>query len=220
MSTKVVAFMSPKGGTGKSTLATNAAAWLAREGEPVVLADLDPQGSALVWGRIRGEHEHTVDVRQMTAAQLEQVVGRLRSAGQKAWIVVDTPPHNLSILANVAKISDAIVVPFRPSRFDIEALKGLSDLAKANRIPDSRFRSIVNGIPTHHTGRAGAEKAAEIVKKLYGWLSAGVIAQRVSYGYATDSGLDIAELAPADRGVREIKIMMGLIKLTANAQEI
>ena len=38
-----------KGGCGKSTIATNLAAYYADEGYATVLADYDPQGSALSW---------------------------------------------------------------------------------------------------------------------------------------------------------------------------
>ena len=41
--------LNAKGGSGKSTIATNLASYYATQGKDVVLADLDPQGSSLAW---------------------------------------------------------------------------------------------------------------------------------------------------------------------------
>ena len=43
----------PKGGAGKSTLATNLAGWLARKGHRVMLGDIDRQQSARAWLKLR-----------------------------------------------------------------------------------------------------------------------------------------------------------------------
>ncbi|NBR98626.1 MAG: ParA family protein, partial [Betaproteobacteria bacterium] len=48
--------VNPKGGAGKTTLSTNVAGYLAREGERVVIGDLDRQQSAMAWLDFRAEH--------------------------------------------------------------------------------------------------------------------------------------------------------------------
>ena len=45
----VIAVVNHKGGSGKSTLATHLAAWLARQGLPVMLGDMDRQQSVRTW---------------------------------------------------------------------------------------------------------------------------------------------------------------------------
>ena len=49
----VLALVNRKGGVGKTTLAVNIAACLARQGQPVLLVDADPQGSATAWASVR-----------------------------------------------------------------------------------------------------------------------------------------------------------------------
>ena len=50
---KVVLLANPKGGSGKTTVATNLAGALAARGERVYLWDLDRQKSALEWLSLR-----------------------------------------------------------------------------------------------------------------------------------------------------------------------
>ena len=49
----VLALVNRKGGVGKTTLAVNIAACLARQGQAVLLVDADPQGSATAWASVR-----------------------------------------------------------------------------------------------------------------------------------------------------------------------
>jgi chromosome partitioning protein len=46
---QTILIANPKGGSGKTTLATNVAGWLAGKRQRVALADADPQGSASEW---------------------------------------------------------------------------------------------------------------------------------------------------------------------------
>ena len=51
----IISFLNQKGGVGKTTLAVNAAAELARNGAKVLLIDADKQGSATTWASIRAD---------------------------------------------------------------------------------------------------------------------------------------------------------------------
>ena len=55
---RVVALTGQKGGSGKSPVATSLAAEAPERGLLVVLADLDPQGSARTWGSVALEQGH------------------------------------------------------------------------------------------------------------------------------------------------------------------
>ena len=52
----VIVVANPKGGVGKSTLATNLAGFLARQGHAVMLGDADRQLSARTWLKLRPAH--------------------------------------------------------------------------------------------------------------------------------------------------------------------
>jgi chromosome partitioning protein len=109
----------PKGGAGKSTVATNLAGWLAHQGHAVALGDLDRQQSARQWLALRPA--------QLPAIQaLELADGAtLRSPKGCTHLVLDTPAglHGKR-LDLVLKLADRIVVPLQPSPFDLAATHG------------------------------------------------------------------------------------------------
>jgi len=106
----------PKGGAGKTTIATHLAAYVAGKRQRVALLDLDRQRSAERWlaRRPRG-----------FPAILPAAAGgdrrHLRESGVQ-WLVVDTPAglHGDALVACV-KQADAVLVPVAPSAFDFEA---------------------------------------------------------------------------------------------------
>ena len=106
----------PKGGAGKSTLATNLAGWLARQGHAVVLGDLDRQQSARQWLALRPAQLPPI-------AALDLVDGDvLRPPKGSTHLVLDTPAglHGKR-LDLVLKLADKILVPLQPSPFDLAA---------------------------------------------------------------------------------------------------
>lgn len=106
----------PKGGSGKTTLATNIAGALAVRGEPVALWDLDRQKSALAWLEIRPPHLPAI-------RRIDGDDGADAEAGKKrGWLVLDSPAgmHGKN-LAHAVRLADRVVVPVQPSLYDMAA---------------------------------------------------------------------------------------------------
>ena len=55
---KTTLVLNPKGGAGKTTIATNLASCFAAAEVPTTLMDYDPQGSSMNWLRLRPAHPH------------------------------------------------------------------------------------------------------------------------------------------------------------------
>ena len=112
----VIVVANPKGGVGKSTVATNLAGALARAGHPVMLGDVDRQQSARQWLGLRPPALPAI---QGWDIARDDVV---RPPKGTTHVVLDTPAglHG-SKLDAVLKIADRVLVPLQPSLFDIQA---------------------------------------------------------------------------------------------------
>jgi len=112
----VIVIANPKGGVGKSTIATNLAGYFAKRGHKVMLGDADVQQSSRAWLALR-------------PGSLPQIAPWDIANGHVAkppkgttHIVLDTPAGLAGPrLDEVLRIADKVVVPLQPSMFDILA---------------------------------------------------------------------------------------------------
>ena len=121
---------SSKGGCGKSTIATQLAAWAAVQGRRSVLVDLDPQGSSLHWCERRAG-SGAPEVLGVNGAD-----GRWqkRLPEDTDWLVFDAPAGSQpATLKSVIERVDALLVPVLPSAFDLEATAGFLDALSGHR---------------------------------------------------------------------------------------
>lgn len=144
-----IVILNTKGGCGKSTVATNLAAYHAVAGFKTTLMDYDPQGSSLRWLSKRDE----------TRPRINGISAFERSAGvTRSWqlrvpmeterLIVDTPAglerHRLQ---EVTRHAHAVVVPVLPSDIDIHAAsRCIADLLLVARVDrrDERIAVIAN----------------------------------------------------------------------------
>jgi chromosome partitioning protein len=112
----VIVVANPKGGVGKSTVATNLAGALARAGHAVMLGDVDRQQSTRQWLALRPPSLPAIrgwDVKR------DHIVHPPKGT---THVVLDTPAglHDKKLDA-ILKIADRVLVPLQPSLFDIQA---------------------------------------------------------------------------------------------------
>jgi chromosome partitioning protein len=112
----------PKGGVGKSTLATNLAGCFAREGRRVMLGDIDRQQSSREWLRLRAPSLPHISTWEIEPDQ------PARPPKETTHVVLDTPAglHGKK-LGSVLKLVRRVIVPLQPSIFDILATRSFLD---------------------------------------------------------------------------------------------
>lgn len=143
----------PKGGAGKSTLATNLAGWLARRGRRVMLGDIDRQQSAREWLRLRPPALPYIaawDIRPGEPA---------RPPRDATHVVLDTPAglHGKK-LTHALRAVTHVIVPLQPSLFDILATRQfLDELVAEKRIRKEGVRIAVVGMRVDARTRAAGE---------------------------------------------------------------
>ena len=140
---KKIIVLNPKGGCGKTTIASNLAANCAVDGERPALMDLDPQGSSMRW--LRKRPEDVPGIHGIAGFERSGAVTRswqLRVPAECRTVVVDTPAAiDAHSLPELTRGADAILVPVMPSENDIHATaKCIADLLLVAKIRRSERR--------------------------------------------------------------------------------
>ena len=132
-----------KGGSGKTTIATNLASYFAANGVPTTVMDYDPQGSSMSWLRLRAQPGSKIH----GANAAPQKGGRIRSVemhvpADTQQLVIDAPAGASGLLLQEMLCKpDCIIIPVAPSAIDIHATaKFVGDLLLAGRIRTRNIR--------------------------------------------------------------------------------
>lgn len=112
----IIAVVNQKGGTGKTTVATNLAALFAREGGEVLLVDADPQQSALDWQRDRPAQLPQVSVIGLPAPNLHREMPRLQT--KYGVILIDGGGRITATARATVAVADFLLVPTLASKPD------------------------------------------------------------------------------------------------------
>jgi len=179
-----------KGGCGKSTLATNLAAYYASEGFETVLVDYDPQQSALSWLEERPE-----DYAGITG--VAGFDGGLRSLPRNAeYIIIDAPARSHGKeLTELVRRAESILVPVLPSPIDIKAAeKFVAELMNVTKVADKKAKVAVVANRVRENTLIFDELDAYLEKLKAPYIAS--LREAQNYIRAYQRGLGIHELPP------------------------
>lgn len=192
---KTLSIISQKGGAGKTTLAVHLATAAELSGIPTVLIDLDPQGSASVWAEQRGGT--APDVVSGVPRQLQALIEKARNAGA-GLVVLDTPPHADQNALSAARESDLVVIPCRPSVYDLAAIRATIDLCEIAKKP---YRVVINAAPPQ--GSIADEARANLTDSSY-MVSETVVCNRAAFSNSAIAGQTAMEYEPRGKAANEV----------------
>lgn len=188
---KIVAIIGQKGGSGKSTVALHLAASAEREGISTAILDMDPQGSAHRWFERREAPTPEVQ-REMDADALPKLA-KAAAANGIGLLLIDTPGKAETTALAACEMADLILVPVRPTQFDLETL---GTVKRTIRIAERADRAwvMLSQVPTN--SRKVAIEGEEAIAG-YGMPLVPVrFHSRADYAYAMTEGLTAPEYAP------------------------
>ncbi|MER2269103.1 ParA family protein [Methylobacterium oxalidis] len=196
-----------KGGAGKSTLAAHLSTLADRDGK-TLLVDTDPQGSLSFWRRRRTAQ--TPVLARASALAMPDVLGRARCSGV-AWAVVDSPPHNTSLISSLMSRATLTVIPVRPGPFDLDAVGTTLAMARRLKAP---MACIINAAPPFTCGDRQVSVVVETraaLSRMGAPVLPGQVSQRASLSHALISGQSVDEYDPHGRATSEIAAMWSMI---------
>lgn len=196
---KTIAIVSRKGGAGKTTLAVHLAVAAEAHGLATAVFDLDPQASAALWADHRGQ-----PVPAVVPAQAPRLASLLTQAEAQETdlVIIDTAPHADGIASEAAAQADAILIPCRPSSFDLDAIGASVRLA----------RNV--GKPAYVLINAAPVQGSETEETIAALSSAGVelcpvvMHQRKAYASRIHEGLTAYEAEPKGKAAGEVRELL------------
>ncbi|NYH99230.1 ParA family protein [Cupriavidus plantarum] len=187
----VVVIANPKGGVGKTTLATNLAGYFASQGHAVMLGDTDRQQSSRAWLGLRPPSAPPIRSWDIDGDHIA------RPPKGTTHVVLDTPAglHGWRF-QDIMKLAHRIVVPLQPSMFDILATQDfLARLADERRVRHGEVAVGVIGMRVDSRTRA-AEQLQRFVEGV-GLPVPGYLRDTQNYVQLAAHGLTLWDVAPS-----------------------
>jgi len=208
-----------KGGSGKTTIATNLTVYLLQQGRDVILIDADDQESATDFTSFRHqtlESDLGYTAVKVTGRELNAQVQRLATKCDD--IVIDTGGRDTVSQRSALTISHVYLVPFAPRSLDIWTLRKVENLIAEVTPFNPRLKSLtfINKADARGTYK---EEAAELLRgSEYLQFLETAVGNRISFANAAAAGLGVLEMKPADdKAVAEVNELCSNVQAAVEA---
>lgn len=190
--TKIIGVVQLKGGAGRSTLATNLAALLAREASTAIIDCDMPQGTTASWYSLREAEGRTEGLTLSTVETARELITTVENLDHD-YVVIDAPPRIAEVTRAILMLSDLLLIPLGASAAEIWATTDLLDTIEEaqgqrqelkSRIVWNKFRAYTKSAP---------ELRDAVKKELKAPSLKNTIGYRVAYSEALARGLAVDE---------------------------
>ena len=221
----VIEVFSTKGGAGKSTVTAQiaVAAHTDSKRNRLLIIDCDEhQKSIKMWGEALRTAERP-DIWTANEANLVEVLEEAERQGY-TLVIIDVPPSGGPMVTRIASLADHIVIPVRPSAFDIHAMRQTVDLLRLT-VDDSKPHEmacasalgkavvVLNAMPH----RPAASVMEDMERALDKCGAGGVpfvvsLSDRAAYKNSIGSGKGVLEMSGDETAKSEVNALYGKIK--------
>jgi chromosome partitioning protein len=204
----ITVFGGEKGGTGKTTLATNIAAMLALQGKDVLLLDTDRQGTASLWATVREEEniEPRVACVQKFGKGLPAQIRDL--AGRYDEIIIDAGGRDSMELRYALGVADRAYIPMQPFQFDIWTIRQMDTLVEMAKGLNEELAAfiVLNRVATNPAIREDRETREFITQENFQHLTLAesMIRDRIAFRKAARDGLAVVEYGQDRKAANEM----------------
>ena len=200
----VIVVANPKGGVGKSTLATNLAGYFTFQGYNTMLGDVDVQQSSRSWLQLRAPSLPPISAWEITDGNIA------KPPKGTTHMVLDTPAglHG-GRFEKVMKLADKVIVPLQPSMFDILATQ---DFLQKLKDQGGKYKVGVLGMRVNSRTRA-AEQLQHYVNSL-GLPVLGFLRDTQNYVQLAAHGTTLWDVAPSrvEKDIEQWQELIGWVE--------
>ena len=207
----IIVIASEKGGTGKTTIATNLAVMKAQNASDVLLIDADPQNSARDFARVRDDEGHHPEL-ICSSISGKGLGNELRKFTPKFDdIIVDVGGRDTSSLRSALLEADVLVIPFLPSQYDTWGIERMDELVGEVLKYNEKLKTItfLNKVDTNPKIDLSDEAASFASNFIHLKFYEIYISYRVAFRRSVADGLAVTEL----KNRKDVKAIAEIQKL-------
>ena len=203
---RTVAFLTNKGGAGKTTLAASLAVAAAEGGEKVIALDLDPQASLLRWGERRevAKVSNKLVIEPVEGERLPRLRAILEGLAAVGFTlaIFDTAGADNAAARFLAEVADLCLLPARPTRLDVDATAATF---RAVFLAKRKAAFVLNQCPPVYRSSRASGSAKDLTS--LGVLAEPMLSARMDFQDAISAGLGVTEYAREGRAAQEIEAL-------------
>ncbi len=203
-----------KGGSGKSTIATNITIMFAKQNSDILLIDADDQATSMDFTNFRNE---TLNDPGYTGIKLSDKAVRdqtLKLKSKYEHIIIDTGGRDTTSQRAAISIADVFLIPFVPRSFDIWTLDKIAEIVEEMKTvnPNIQCMSFINKADPRGSDNRDVEEFLE-QNKIIKFINTP-IGNRKAFSNAASQGLGVIETKPADiKAINEMQTLFDEISM-------